>query len=135
MTKKEFEYICENWDNCIRIPKYMSGKWDKIPHTFELFPFQLYLINGLKPEGDYFVSIPITGFENFRSNELYKNAENKIEFLLKMIEDGTIRKVKIHYKKVQRIGGYTKGRWGVKKWENNDWKAEVRNDKLNQLGL
>ena len=135
MTRKEFEYICENWDSCIKVPNYMSDKLNKIPYTFELFPFQLYLINGLKPEGDYFVSIPITGFENLRSNELYKNVENKIEFLLKMIEDGTIRKVKIHYKKVQRIGGYTKGRWGVKKWENNDWTAEVRNDKLNQLGL
>ena len=135
MTRKEFEYICENWDSCIKVPNYMSDKLNKIPYTFELFPFQLYLINGLKPEGDYFVSIPISGFEDLRSNELYKNAENKIEFLLKMVEDGTIRKVKIHYKKVQRIVGYTNGRWNVKKWENNDWKAEVRNDKLKKLGL
>lgn len=136
MTRKEFEYICENWDNCIRIPNYMSGKWDKIPHTFELLPFELYLINGLKPEGDYFVSIPISDFRDLvKTNELYKNCENKIEFILKEIEDGTIKKVKIHYKKVQRIAGYTKGRWNVKKWENNDWKVEVRNDKLKSLGI
>ena len=132
MTKKEFEYICENWDSCIRIPKYM---WENIPHTFELAPFELYLINGLQPEGDYFVSIPISDFRDLRSNELYKNSENKIEFLLKEIENGTIKKVKIHYKKVQRIEGYTKGRWYVKKWENSDWKTEVRNDKLKSLGI
>ena len=100
MTKKEFEYICENWDNCIRLPNYMSGRWNNIPHTFELFPFQLYLINGLKPEGDYFVSIPISDFRDLvKTNELYKNCENKIEFLLKEIENGAIKKLKYIIKK------------------------------------
>ena len=135
MTRKEFEYICENWDSCIKVPNYMSDKLNKIPHTFELEPFQLYLINGIKPEDDHFISIPISDFDSLRYDDNYKSSQNKIEFLLKMIEDGTIKKVKIHYKKVQRIRGYTNGRWNVKKWENNDWKAEVRNDKLNQLGL
>mgnify|MGYP000848089260 CR=1 FL=1 len=135
MTRKEFEYICKNWDECIRIPNYMSDKLNKIPHTFELLPFELYLINGIKPNDDYFLSIPKSDFDNLRYNDDYKSSENKIEFLLKMIENGTIKIVKINYKKVQRIQGYTKGKWNVKRWKNNDWKSEVRNDKLKQLGL
>ena len=101
----------------------------------ELLPFELYLINGIKPNDDYFLSIPKSDFDNLRYNDDYKSSENKIEFLLKMIENGTIKIVKINYKKVQRIQGYTKGKWNVKRWKNNDWKSEVRNDKLKQLGL
>lgn len=115
MTTKEFEYIKENWENCIK------GRW-----TYGLEPFQLELFETLKPEGDYFVAFP--------SLEYYQS-KDKNEFIRKLKEDdNSVTKVRIHHKKVQKITGYSKGRY-LANWENKDWKVEVRNDKLRQLGI
>lgn len=115
MTTKEFEHIKENWEKCIK------HKW-----TYGLEPFELMLFETIKPEGDYFVAFPQLE---------YYQSDNKQEFLKKIIEDdNSVTKVKIHHKKVQRITGYSKGRY-LANWKNNDWKAEVRNDKMKQLGI
>ena len=115
MTTKEFEYIKENWDNCIK------DRW-----TYGLEPFELILFETIKPEGDYFVA--------FTRSE-YHQSKDKNEFFRKLKEDdNSVTKVRIHHKKVQKITGYSKGRY-LANWENKDWKVEVRNDKLRQLGI
>ncbi len=132
MTIKEFEYIRDNWDICIP-----SGHthFKSVPNTFQLYPFELYLINGIRPEGDCFVSIPVSDFRDMALSEEYRNSEDKAKHLLEMIESGAIKRVRISHRKVQRIQGYTKGRCNVKKWNSSDWKSEVRNDILKNIGI
>lgn len=119
MTTKEFEYIKKNWDKCI------SGFW-----SYGLEPFELKIFNVIKPQGDYFVAIPAAEWYAFSKSA---SCENETEFL-RCITEGSVTKVKIHHKKVQRITGYSKGRY-LANWKNNDWKAEVRSDKMKQLGI
>ena len=126
MTTKEFEYLKENWDKCI-----------KDTDRYSLIPFDIFLINTFKPDGDYFVCLTKDEFNKhaFGSGIGFSYFQQIKEFIRKLEEDNSfVKTVKIHYKKVQRINGYNKG-YRYKPWENNDWRVEVRNDKLKQLGI
>ena len=124
MTTKEFEYLKENWDNCIDI---------NISHT--LIPFDLLLMKIFKPDGDYFVCLSREEFNKHVKMINYSIRESLKEFIKKLEEDTSfVTTIRIHHKKVQRIDGYNKG-YRYRAWENNDWKVEVRNDKLRQLGI
>ncbi len=113
MTTKEFEYIKENWEKCIK------GGW-----TYGLEPYRLMLYETIKPDGDYFVC--------FTNDEYYSSAD-KTDFMRRVREDHSfLNLVRIHHKKVQRITGYSKGRYRGN-WEIKDWKIIVRDDKLKQL--
>ena len=68
------------------------------------------------------------------ADEDFSSSPDKSEFTYKLLnfDFSDITLVRIHHKKVQRITGYSKGRY-LANWEIKDWKVIVRDDKLKQL--
>jgi|LauGreDrversion4_2_1035121.scaffolds.fasta_scaffold71385_4 hypothetical protein len=121
MTTKEFEYIKENWDKCIRFSNNaINGRW-----TYGLEPYRLRLFETLKPEGDCFLCFP---------SEEYDLVLDKGDFMRRLADSdfSCITIVRMPYKYVQRITGFSKG--GYKgNWKEKDWKVVVRNWRLKQI--
>lgn len=116
MTTKEFIRIKENWDS------YSNS--NIIFSYYYLDPFDLGLHNSLKPDGDYFVCFVMSDY----------NASIDRPYFLTNLLDDSIRKVRIHHRKVQRVWRRN-NKWRIDKWSNDNWRVEVRNDKLKKLGI
>ena len=117
MTTKEFERLKEHWDSKIRKR-----------HYYIIEPFDIYVCNILKPEGDYFISVTRDVIRLIIKDDFTNDTPTYTETTIP-------NTIKIHYKKVQRISGSGFSNKYIHKWEQDDWKVEVREDKLKQLGI